>query len=542
MSERAAASRDFVPPPPGQFIGHPTALWNLFGAEFWERFCFYGMRAILGPYVAIAFFSHLGEDAESAASLTYGGYTSMVYMTGILGGYVADRVLGYQRSIMLGGALMATGMFMLLAPDLTTFLIGLGVIVVGNGLFKPNISSMVGKLYAPGDIRRDSGFTIFYMGINAGAFLAPLVCGTLIGNMFGYRWGFFTAGIGMIFGLMVFQVFKHWLGHIGKPYDHRRGLLPFIQVLVAAAVLLVPIYFLLSESDLLGILLSVMLFLLFAYFIYSGIESKDRKQLHQYLAMIILFIANMGFWALFEQAGSSLNFFARDFVDSPFHFTAFQSANPVFILILAPIFAAMWPRLNRRGLNPSIPRKFAIGIFGAALGFYALVFAIQNMQGPDGKVPWIMLTLTYLIHTMGELCLSPIGLSMVTKLARPKEVGLAMGGWFLSIATALYLAGRIAAVATGGGEEQPPPVPPVQQEAAAEQGEEQGELPVDEENVTASEESAGDEDPDAEGEKSKGSIDSYLSVFIRLWWAGLIIAAFFFLVSPLVNRLMHGIT
>src|SRR5574344_3163118 len=188
-----AADPTFLPPPPGEFLGHPRALGNLFGTEFWERFMYYGMRAMLAVHVASAFFAHLsGAAAREQASLTYGGFTSLVYMTGIAGGFVADRILGYQRSIMLGGAMMAAGSFMLMAPDLTTFLVGLAVIVVGNGLFKPNISTMVGKLYAPGDARRDSGFTIFYMGINAGALIAPVICASLIGSKFGYRWGFFA--------------------------------------------------------------------------------------------------------------------------------------------------------------------------------------------------------------------------------------------------------------------------------------------------------------------------------------------------------------
>jgi len=487
----------FQPPPPGEYLGHPKGLWMLFGAEFWERFMYYGMRAILAPYVAFAFFNHLGEGADEQASLTYGGYTAMVYMTGIAGGYVADRILGYQRSIMLGGAMMAVGMFMLLAPDLTTFLIGLGVLVVGNGLFKPNISTMVGKLYAPNDVRRDSGFTIFYMGINAGAFFAPIICGTIIGAIYGFKWGFFAAGMGMIFGLMVFQMLKGWLGHVGAAPEGKTGYGPMVQVLVGAGLLVIPVFFLLSRNDILGTLLIVMMLGLVAYFLYSGFASKSKVQLHRYIAMLILFAANTVFWALFEQAGSSLNFFARDYVDVPFglNFTIFQSANPIFIILLAPLFAWMWPRLDSKGINPSIPRKFSLGLVGVAVGFYVLVFSIQFMQGADGRVPASMLTLCYLLHTMGELCLSPIGLSMVTKLARPKEVGLAMGGWFLSIAMANYVAGLIAAFAAGGG--------------------------------------------GAHGEA--GSIAGYMNVFDQLFWMGLIIAAFFFIVAPLVNKLMHGV-
>lgn len=490
----------FTPPPPGTFLGHPRALWNLFGTEFWERFMYYGMRAILAVHVAAAFFAHMGDQAAAEASKTYGGYTAMVYMTGILGGYVADRILGYQRSIMLGGVLMAIGMFMLMAPDLTTFLLGLAVVVVGNGLFKPNISTMVGKLYAPGDARRDSGFTIFYMGINAGALVAPIVCGSWVGATYGYRWGFFTAGMGMLLGLVVFQIFKHWLGHVGKAPADRDGPKSMLQVLIGGAVLVVPVYFLLSESDALGVLLIVMMLGLIGYFIWSGIHSREREQLHRYIAMLILFAANILFWALFEQAGSSLNFLARDFVQMPtvfgheLHFTIFQSVNPIFIIVLAPVFAAMWPALDRARLNPSIPRKFGYGLIGAAVGFYVLVFAIQHFVDANGKISWAWLALTYLIHTMGELCLSPIGLAMVTKLARPQETGLAMGGWFLSIAMANFVAGRIAAIATAGGH----------------------------------------------GEAA-GSLEQYAEVFSQLFWIGIVIAAVYFLAAPLINRLMHGV-
>lgn len=492
---------EFVPPPQGEFLGHPKALWNLFGSEFWERFMYYGMRAMLAVHVAVSFFSHLGEaEANEMASKTYGGFTALVYMTGIIGGYVADRVLGYQRSIMLGGALMAVGSFMLMAPDITTFVMGLATIVVGNGLFKPNISTMVGKLYAPGDARRDSGFTIFYMGINAGALIAPIVCASWIGANYGYRWGFLAAGLGMILGLMIFQLYKRWLGHVGTTPEGQEGIGSIIKVLVGAIVLAVPVYYLLGESDQLGVLLIVMMLGLVAYFIYSGIKSGSKIQLQRYIAMLILFLANIMFWALFEQAGSSLNFMARDFVDMPtimgyqLHFTIFQSVNPVFIILLAPVFAAMWPILDKKDFNPSIPRKFAYGLAGAAIGFYILVFAIENTVNAGGKISWIWLAITYLIHTIGELCLSPIGLAMVTKLAMPKETGLAMGGWFLSIAMANFVAGRIAAIASGAGH----------------------------------------------GEASS-SLAQYSDVFTQLFQMGIVCAVLFFLVAPLINKLMHGV-
>lgn len=494
----AASTNDdakaWVAPSPGEILGHPRSLWMLFSAEFWERFCFYGMRALLAVYVADTFFSHLPEgEANEQASLTYGGYTAMVYATGILGGFIADRYLGYQRSILIGGALMAAGMFMLLIPDLQWFLVGLAVIVAGNGLFKPNISTMVGALYRPGDARRDSGFTIFYMGINAGAFFAPIICASVIGARFGNQYGFLAAGIGMILGVLVFQFRAGMLGHIGKAPEAHQGIKPTLVVLGGALLMVPVIYFLLSKSALLGYVMVGLMALLALHFVLSGIRSGDRVQLHRYIAMLLLFLANCLFWALFEQAGSSLNFFARDFVDAPFHFTLFQSANPMFILIYAPLFAMLWPALERRGVNPSIPRKFAIALIGAGLGFLVLATAINAT--PDGaKVFWVFLGLTYMLHTMSELCLSPIGLSMVTKLAATREVGLAMGGWFLSTAMANYLAGLIAAVASGGGEH-----------------------------------------------GAQSSVAQYASTFMQLWWLALVIGGAFFLFAPLMNRLMHGV-
>lgn len=256
-------------------------------------------------------------------------------------------------------------------------------------------------------------------------------------------------------------------------------------------------FWLLTSLGVLGMLLVLMMAGLAAYFVWSGIKSGDKVQLHRYIAMLILFAANILFWALFEQAGSSLNFLARDFVDMPtvfghsVHFTIFQSVNPVFIILLAPVFAALWPWLDRKSINPSIPRKFAIGLAGAAIGFYVLVFALQHMANEAGRISWVWLTLTYFIHTVGELCLSPIGLAMVTKLARPKETGLAMGGWFLSIAMANYVAGLLAAEASGGGE--------------------------------------------------AGTLVQYASVFDSMFVIGIVIAVAYFLLAPLINKLMHGV-
>lgn len=490
--------------PRGEILGHPTALWQLFNIELWERFAYYGMRAVLAVYVATTFFGHLGDQANAQASLVYGGYTALVYATGIAGGYVADRILGYTRSIFLGAMIMAAGLFVLLIEDLTWFLVGLALIVAGNGLFKPNISTMVGKLYAPNDVRRDSGFTIFYMGINLGAFIAPFVTSAWIGTQFGLKWGFFAAGIGMILSTLFLEWAKRSLGHVGKPPPGKEGWGNFIMVTIGALILASICFFLLSESTILGFILVGMMFALCGYFVYSGIKCGG-VQLQRYIAMLLLFLANACFWALFEQAGSSLNFFAREFSTPMFGsmetwqeggFGVFQSLNPLYILIFAPIFAAIWPRLEKLGMNPSIPRKFALGLIQVALGFYILVWAISNAQNPAGLVPWIFLALCYLLHTTGELCLSPIGLSMVTKLADEKETGLAMGGWFLSIAMAQYVAGLIAAIASGGG---------------------------------------------GHGAEAGMGITQYADTYMQLFWLGLVFGIIYLVTAPLINKLMHGV-
>jgi len=490
--------------PPGEILGHPKALWQLSNIEMWERFAYYGMRALLAVYVATTFFGHLGEQANSEASLVYGGYTALVYATGIIGGYIADHVLGYQRSILLGALIMAAGLFVLLIEDLHWFLVGLALIVAGNGLFKPNISTMIGKLYVPGDVRRDSGFTIFYMGINLGALIAPLITASWIATQFGMKWGFFAAALGMVLSTLFLEVAKRSLGHVGLPPEGKEGWGRFFAVGIGALVAAVGIYFLLSESEILGYLLVGIMLALIAYFVISGLKSGDSVQLQRYIAMLILFLANSCFWALFEQAGSSMNFFAREFVTPMFGdmvswqaggFGIFQSLNPLYILLLAPAFAAFWPWLDRRSVNPSIPRKFALGLIQVALGFYVLVFAIGNFQNAAGLVPWIFLALCYLLHTTGELCLSPIGLSMVTKLAAEKETGMAMGGWFLSIAMAQYVAGIIAAIASGGGH----------------------------------------------GPAAGAQIGQYADTYMMLFWVGLGFGLAYLVAAPLINKLMHGV-
>jgi POT family proton-dependent oligopeptide transporter len=486
----ATTQATFLPPPPGEFLGHPRPLWMLFGAEFWERFAYYGMRALLATYVAATFFSHLPPgEAKSTASLTYGAYTALIYATGLFGGFVADRYLGYRPSIMLGGAFMAVGLFLLLIPELPWFLAGLAIIVVGNGLFKPNISTMVGKLYAPGDMRRDSGFTIFYMGINAGGALAPLVCGTIVGALYGLKWGFFCAGIGMILGLMMFHWLRGWLGHIGESPAPTQNVARVAKVALGCVACVPLAFLLLSQADLVGYILLAMFAVLTAYFIGSSIRSGDRVQLHRYIAMLLLFLAKILFWGMFEQAGSSLNFFAKDHVDAPFNYTLFQSFNPTFIMLFGPVFAWLWPYLEKSRLNPSVPGKFAIALMLVATGFTVLVLSIHHLDDGTGRIPWLMLALVYAFNTMGELCLSPIGLSMVTKLAAPKETGMAMGAWFLCSAMGNWVAGKTASIAV------------------------------------------------ASNTGMAGYVDTYTSII----YAGFGMGAIYLVCAPLINKLMHGV-
>lgn len=490
-----------------EFLGYPISVWQLSNIEMWERFAFYGMRALLAVYVATSFFDHLGDKANAAASMVYGGYTALVYATGIIGGYIADRVLGFQRSILLGALIMTAGLCVLLIEDMTWFLVGLALVVAGNGLFKSNISVLVGKLYVQGDIRRDSGFTIFYIGVNLGAVIAPFITAVWIGATFGMKWGFFASAIGMIVSICFLQIAKKALGTVGRPAQGKEGWGRFFIVGLGILATVPIIYFLLSESVILGWLLVSMMVGLATYFIAGAIRSGDKVQLHRYIAMLILFLANSCFWALAEQAGSSLNFLAREHVTPMFGsmatwqaggFGVFQSLEPMYITVFAPLFAVIWPWLERRGINPSIPRKFSFGLMQIALGFLLLVFAIDNFQNAAGLVPWIFLALCYLLHTTGELCLSPIGLSMVTKLAAEKETGLAMGGWFLSIAMAQYVAGIIAAVASGGGG----------------------------------------------GHGAAGAalnIAQYSETYMILFWLGLGFGLAYFLAAPLISKLMHGV-
>jgi POT family proton-dependent oligopeptide transporter len=461
MSSAAGTTAPERIPEFSQTMGHPRPLWMLFMTEFWERFAFYGIRWALVLYIVAQF--HGGDAAgEAPANRTYGAYLALVYAAAIFGGYVADRIIGYQRSILLGAVIMSAGLFMIAMPNETVFTWGLATIVAGNGLFKPNISTMVGKLYMTGDERRDSGFTIFYMGINAGAFIAPILTGILANRVFGteampaYKYVFIASGIGMLFSLVWFWFGRRQLQGIGRPPEEgAAGKAKVLYTLVGALVAIPGIYFLLAVgAGTLQWILTAMFLALCALILVEGMR-EGPVQRDRALAMLIIFAFNVLFWMFFEQAGSSFTFLADKIVDRDlfgaggfvFPNAWFQSVNSLAIITLAPVIAWIWIALGRN--NPSIPRKFGLGLIFNGLAFLVLMFALSSLVDDAGKIPFWTLFSVYVIQSIGELCLSPIGLSMVTKLAPLRLVGFGMGGWFLSTGIGNNLSGIFASHVSG---------------------------------------------------------------------------------------------
>lgn len=442
-----------------QIMGHPAPLWMLFMSEFWERFAFYGIRWALVLYIVEQFYKG-DASGQAGATLTYGSYLALVYAAALFGGYVADKVIGYQRSILIGAVFMAAGLFMIAIPNQDIFNAGLATIIVGNGLFKPNISTMVGKLYTLDDTRRDSGFTIFYMGINVGGFLAPIFTQLLaqkvfnVGDMPSYKIVFISAGIGMLLSLVWFAIGRKMLKGIGAPDQNAQGMSRVVYVAVGGLAAIPVFYFLLSMgSTNLQYILSVLFVGLSVMLLVEGIKNgkvaRDRV-----IAMLLIFAFNVLFWMFFEQAGSSFTFLAdnivnRDLGGFEFPTAWFQSVNSLAIIIFAPIIAAIWVMLGRRNVNPSIPRKFGMGIVGNALAFGLLMYALTFLVDDKGLIPFWTLFTVYVVQSIGELCLSPIGLSMVTKLAPVRLVGLGMGGWFLSTGIGNNLSGIYASYISG---------------------------------------------------------------------------------------------
>ena len=487
------------PPRFPEVLGHPRPLWMLFMSEFWERFAFYGMRWALTLYIVAEFFAG-DASGEAYAGRTYGAFLALVYATAIFGGYVADRVIGYQRSILVGAVVMAAGLFMITVPNQQVFLLGLAVVIVGNGLFKPNISSMVGQLYATGDPRRDRGFTLFYMGINAGALVAPILTGWLASQVFGtpmeqnYRVVFFATGIGMLISLVWFFFGRRQLQGIGLPPEDRSPGKAMLGV-IAGIIVAIPIVYLLMArigAEILAWILGA-LFVGLAAMLIGGSAKGDGVGRHRVFAMLILFAFNVVFWCFFEQAGSSFTFLASEIVDRElFGWTWpvawFQSVNSLAIITLAPVMAWLWVAMGRA--NPSIPRKFGLGLLFNGVAFALLWFALSALVDDFGMIPFWTLFMVYVIQSVGELCLSPIGLSMVTKLAPIRLVGFGMGGWFLSTGIGNNLSGIFASHVSG------------------------------EEGMTVASAAAGYEFG---------------------FWALVIPGVLLFLIAPLIQKLMHGV-
>ncbi|PYQ13400.1 MAG: MFS transporter [Acidobacteria bacterium] len=440
-TDRPVTEAVFVPDTAG-LAGHPRGLTTLFFTEMWERFSYYGMRAILILFmVASPAAGGLGFTTERAAAI-YGLYTGSVYFTAIPGGWIADRLLGLRRAVLVGGILIALGHYCLAANVRPLFYAGLVFIVLGTGLLKPNISSIVGQLYTRDDPRRDAGFSLFYMGINLGALISPLVCGYL-GQKVGWHWGFGAAGVGMTLGLVQYVLGKKRLGRAGElaeaPAGAGRQWALLAGAIAAASVLL---YLVWPYRDWVMLVLTAVLF---AWLLRTGARSTtERKRIG---AIIVLFVFATLFWIGFEQAGSSLNLFADQYTRNvmfgwSFPSSWYQSVEPVFVVGFAPVFAWLWLRLGRH--EPSSPAKFAYGLLLLGLGFLFVAVAAQLYARGQGKVsPW-WLILLYLFHALGELSLSPVGLSTVTKLAPARIVGLMMGVWFLALSLGNFLAGHVA--------------------------------------------------------------------------------------------------
>ncbi len=382
---------------------HPKGLYLLFAVEMWERFSYYGMRALLVLYM-VKFLTF----STAHAGKVYGIYTGLVYFTPLIGGYLADRYLGARKCIFIGALLMVLGHFAMAFSDLHFFYTALGLLIIGNGFFKPNISTVVGKLYEGREKLKDSGFTIFYMGINVGAFLSPIICGTL-GEKIGFHWGFAAAGIGMLIGLLTYT----W-GE--KKYLGKHGLKEQTSKEQENKVDNAPL----------------------------TIEEKQKVAV-----IFILMFFSIFFWALFEQAGSSLTLFADRSVNRIIPFlnwempvSYFQSINPLFIILLAPLFSDLWLKLAKSNKEPSAPAKFAFGLAFAALGFVVMIFASHFADFNKVSIFWLLSV--YFLHTVGELCISPVGISIVSKLAPIKFASLLMGIWFSSSFTANLIGGLFA--------------------------------------------------------------------------------------------------
>lgn len=443
------------------WLGHPRGLFLLFFVEMWERFSFYGMRALLIFYLTQHF---LFSDRDAAHA--YGAYMSLIYISPLMGGYLADRYIGQRKAVLFGGIIIAIGHIILglkgdaepSAMGLGLFWLGLATVITGTGFLKANVSALVGGLYPRDDMRRDPAYTIFYMGINVGATLGPIICGYL-GQRWGWHWGFGAASVGMMAGVIGFALCKPLLHGGGEPPEPARlaervgGIVSRESLVYASSLLSILLcWWLIQRHAIVGWMLAAASALVLLYILWEAfrMERVDRDRM---LAALFLLAINPLFWGLYEQTGSSLSLFTDRYTDREilgFNVPAsmFQSVNAAYILIFGPVMAALWIWLAKRRWEPSAPAKFGIALALVGAGFLVLV---AGTGAPGTLTPVLFIFLLYLCHTLGELCLSPVGLSAMSKLAPTRMIGLMMGIWFLAMALGEYVAGMIAA-ATGGAE------------------------------------------------------------------------------------------
>lgn len=474
--------------------GQPRQLWMLLAVSVGVNFAFYGFRAYLAPYLAEGFYSSLGPAAaQRQADLLSSGFLALMYATPILGGYVADKVLGEAGALAISLWLTSLGLVVMSLPTLLGFEVGMALFAIATGLNIP-LTVMIGRNYSASDPRRESGYTLFYLSINLGGFIAPFICADLVGRHLGYRYGFLAAAAANAIVAILFQWRQRQLrsllphgGHLGGPFT-------VVAVLAVIAALLYPTALLLSHPDILSKAMYGLMALLIAYIVLGCLRRRDPVQTQRYVALLLLFVALVLFWALSFQGVTSLNFFARDYVSAPFDYTLFQSANPLYILIFAPLLALLWPWLARRGKDPSTAAKFGIGLLLVALSYGLTAAGIGYALGSGAKVPWPVLAGCYLLQTLGELALSPIGYALVGLLAAPEESSLAMGGWFFGMALAYQAAGWIATHTIG-----------------------------------------------ASAAGSASALAGYARVYGQLFWIGLAVSLIYLAAARWIRRLMHGV-
>ena len=448
-----------------QWLGHPRGLATLFFTEMWERFSYYGMRAILVlAMVAMVEGENpgLGISKEVALAI-YGLYTASVYLSGLPGGWIADRLIGQRNAVFWGGVVIATGHFTMALNTQASFFVGLVLIALGTGLLKPNVSALVGGLYADADsARKDAGYSLFYMGINLGSFIGKLLCGWL-GEKVGWHWGFGAAGVFMVLGLVQYKLTEHHLGSIGiapvtsgdagRDARTRRWGWTAVGLFLAGAVAVIAASLagaLVLDAPAIakgsGVFIVLLAMGAFGWLLlFGGLDALERKRV---LVVVVLFVGAALFWSGFEQAGSSFTLFAKEHTDRvvlgwEMPASWIQAINPLLIVILSPFFAALWVNLGKRNLNPSTPMKFALGLLQLSIGFAVLAWASVYVAAGEKVAPtWLLLT--YLFHTMGELCLSPVGLAAVNKLSPARYQGMMFGMWFTASALGKLIAGLLA--------------------------------------------------------------------------------------------------